>query len=347
MIKYVVSFQGEEKPVENAWKNKKVRIAVIAGTVATLAIIVMAVVSFIVNSKVDGVWRGNTASNIANEAMFVEAEDGTIYFNRDGLFKMTPDGEVQRLTDYIVSSLCIDEQYLYYSYYNDTGKLYRMNLETQEHEKISDIACGSLNLVDGVLYHSSQYLDSQKGIYKTYQQEDGTFTTEQITIDHAGNLIYYNDRLFFINNADFNRVYSMKLDGSDRQAPVGRGTSMFTIENGWIYYCNKNGMYKCKPDGSAQVQLVDLRVSDMNVTEDYIYYSYYSASQTDANQQFYRVDLDGKNREMISSDSAIGICTAGDYIYFQNGYKKQELYRVSKDNKVYENATEVLQLNRK
>ena len=71
MIKYVVSFQGEEKPVENAWKNKKVRIAVIAGTVATLAIIVMAVVSFIVNSKVDGVWRGNTASNIANEAMFV------------------------------------------------------------------------------------------------------------------------------------------------------------------------------------------------------------------------------------------------------------------------------------
>ena len=192
--------------MENAWKNKKVRIAVIAGIVVTLAIIVMAVVSFIVGSKVDGVWRGNTASNIANEAMFVEAKDGTIYFNRDGLFKMTPDGEAERLTDYIVSSLCIDEQYLYYSYYNDTGKLYRMNLATQEHEKISDIACGSLNLVDGVLYHSSQYLDSQKGIYKTYQKEDGTFTTDQITIDHAGNLIYYNGRLFFINYADFNRV---------------------------------------------------------------------------------------------------------------------------------------------
>ena len=73
MLKYVVSFQGEEKPVENAWKNKKVRIAALAGIVVALAIIVMAVVSFIVNSRVDGVWRGNTASNIANEAMFVEA----------------------------------------------------------------------------------------------------------------------------------------------------------------------------------------------------------------------------------------------------------------------------------
>ncbi len=332
--------------MENAWKNKKIRIVVIAGAAITLAIIAMAVISFIVSSKIDGVWRGNTASNIANDAMFVEAEDGTIYFNREGLFKMTPDGAVERITNYVVSSMCIDDQYLYYSYFSDTGKLYRMNLETQEHEKLSDIACGSLNLVDGVLYYSSQYLESQKGIYKTYQSEDGSFKTEQISADYAGNVIYYNSRLFFINNADFNRVYSIKLDGSDRQAPVGRGTSMFTIENGWIYYCNKNGMYKCKTDGSAQVQLTDLRVSDMNVTEDYIYYSYYSASQTDANQQFYRIGLDGKNREMISSDSAIGICKAGEYIYFQNGYKKQELYRVSLDNKVYENATEVLQLNR-
>lgn len=332
--------------MENAWKNKKVRIAVIAGAAVVLAIIAMAVVSFIVGSKIDGVWRGNTASNIANEGMFVEAEDGTIYFNRDGLFQMKTDGTVRRLTDYTVSSLCIDDSYLYYSYYNDTGKLYRMNLASEEHEKISDIACGSLNLVDGVLYYSSQYLESQKGIYKTYQQEDGTFTTEQISADFAGNLIYYNGRLFFINNADFNRVYSYKLDGSDRQAPVGRGTSMFTIENGWLYFCNKNGMYKCKPDGSAQIQLTDLRVSDMNVAEDYIYYGYYAASQTESNQQFYRIKLDGKDREMISTDSAIGICKAGDYIYFQNGYKKRELYRVSLDNKVYENATEVLQLNR-
>ncbi len=83
----------------------------------------------------------------------MEAEDGTVYFNREGLFKMTPDGTVERLTDYVVSSLCIDDEYLYYSYYTDNGKLYRMNLQTQEHEKISDIACGSLNLVDGVLYY--------------------------------------------------------------------------------------------------------------------------------------------------------------------------------------------------
>ena len=332
--------------MENAWENKKIRIAIIAGAAVVLAIIVIAVISFIASSKIDGVCRGNTASNIANEAMFVEAEDGTVYFNREGLFKMTPDGTVERLTDYVVSSLCIDDEYLYYSYYTDNGKLYRMNLQTQEHEKISDIACGSLNLVDGVLYYSSQYLESQKGIYKTYQQEDGSFTTEMITGDYAGNLIYYNNRLFFINNADFNRVYSMELDGSDREAPVGRGTSMFTIENGWIYYCNKNGLYRCRTDGSAEVQLADTRVSDLHVTEDYIYYSYYSANQTDANQQFYRMELDGKNREMITSDSAIGICQAGDYIYFQNGYKMHELYRVSLDNAVYENATEVLQLNR-
>ena len=43
--------------MENAWKNKKVRIAVIAGAAVVLAIIAMAVVSFIVGSKIDGVWR--------------------------------------------------------------------------------------------------------------------------------------------------------------------------------------------------------------------------------------------------------------------------------------------------
>ncbi len=131
-----------------------------------------------------------------------------------------------------------------------------------------------------------------------------------ITGDYAGNLIYYNNRLFFINNADFDRVYSMELDGSN-QNTYQPGTSMFTIENGWIYYCNKNGLYRCRTDGSAEVQLADTRVSDLHVTEDYIYYSYYSANQTDANQQFYRMELDGKNREMITSDSAIGICQQG------------------------------------
>ena len=73
--------------MENAWENKKIRIAIIAGAAVVLAIIVIAVISFIASSKIDGVWRGNTASNIANEAMFVEAEDGTVYFNREGLFK--------------------------------------------------------------------------------------------------------------------------------------------------------------------------------------------------------------------------------------------------------------------
>ena len=128
---------------------------------------------------------------------------------------------------------------------------------------------------------------------------------EQITVDWASNLLYYDGRLYFINQADTSRLYSMKLDGSDRAVSAGRATSAFMFYEGNLYYANVYGVYRCKPDGSNLSQLSEIRSSTLNIANGYIYHCFYADSSSTYDQSLYRMELNGSHEPMLTSDSEV------------------------------------------
>lgn len=71
------------------------------------------------------------------------------------------------------------------------------------------------------------------------------------TLNIVDDYIYFFDTESYTENE---KIYKMKLDGSDLQAIYDRRTDYMIVDNGWIYfadYDNKN-LYKMKTDGTEQ-----------------------------------------------------------------------------------------------
>lgn len=330
-------------------KHAKLIITIVVCVV--VIIIAVALIAFLGGKPVsDNTNRGNTINNIVNGGHVVTADDGTVYFVRKQLFRLDKDGHCEQLTDLempspdktAVTSLCYYEGYIYFSNHAESQEIYRINLETKELQKVSSIAGGGINIVDGTLYYAALRGYTTVGIYKIDLQkyeEDTKYEPELITVDRTDYVVYYNDRLYFINHSDYNKVYSMKVDGSDRAISANRTTSMFTFEDGYLYYASSvYGVFRCNPDGSNRVQISDMRASNILVADGYAYHCLLSGDKSDAGQEFYRADLKTQKSEMISKDSAQYLGLADGYVYFNNVYKSYEVYRVSLDNKIFENV---------
>ena len=68
----------------------------------------------------------------------------------------------------------------------------------------------------------------------------------------------------------------------------------------------------------------------MNVVDHYLYFCYLDVMNQVKDQSFYRLDLNNpsKEPELVTEDSAVGICSADGWIYFQNVYNNYDLYRI-------------------
>lgn len=325
--------------------SKKMLGMIIAGTIVGIAIISIAVATYISSKNYDKTWVGNTHGNIANRPTVAEY-DGNFYFADDVIYEVNPEGECQVLAAYEAIDLIVDGDYLYYVNYDEAQTIYRTNLKTKESELVSSIAGSYINIVDGVLYYASLYGTDYSGIYKINLNEDfDPNNPEQITVDWASNLLYYDERLYFINQADTSRLYSMKLDGSDRAVSAGRATSCFLFYEGNLYYSNVYGIYRCKPDGSNLTQLSEIRSSTLNIADDYIYHCFYADTSSSYDQSLYRMKLDGSKEEVLTTDSASNITCLNGYIYFRNVYKGQEIYRINEENTVFENVLKLYGAN--
>ncbi len=323
---------------KNNLRSKKGKIIILAVIVFAVLIISIGLFTFFSDTTYDTTWTGNTYSNIAGKGIVAADGDTLFLASENYLYRVTADGTATRITDYSVTSMVIYEGYLYYINLDADQQIYRMDLETLESECISDIPGGYINIVDDVLYYASLYGTSYSGIYKIDLRSEDGFNPEQITDDWAASLLYYGGRLYFINAIDLNKVYSIQLDGSDRDVSVGRGTSSFTFYEGWLYYGNVSGVFKCKPNGSTRVALSDKRASSVHVVDGYVYHCLLGGSESTGDQEFYRTTIDGTETQVLTSDAATHICYADGYVYFFDVYKGYDLYRISVDNTVFENV---------
>ena len=200
---------------------------------------------------------------------------------------------------------------------------------TKENIRLTDCAVKYINVVDDTVYF---FMDKEidvvkKGIYRV--GTDGSDLRQLTSYDGEG-LNVYGDRLIFINTSDRRKIYSLSLEGKDPKVVGTDNASMMSIENGWIYYGNTNGIFRVRVDGSARKQLSEMPVSEMNVVDHYLYFCYLDVMNQVKDQSFYRLDLNNpsKEPELVTEDSAVGICSADGWIYFQNVYNNYDLYRI-------------------
>jgi hypothetical protein len=109
------------------------------------------------------------------------------------------------------------------------------------------------------------------------------------------------------------------------------------ISNGWIYYRNNamlGNLYKVKEDGSSDaIKLNDDNVAFINVVGNYVYY----VDGGFNGGKIYRIDTDGKNRELLSNPKSKARSTymqvIGNNIYYidklSSGFGN--LYRMNSD----------------
>ena len=134
----------------------------------------------------------------------------------------------------------------------------------------------------------------------------------------AGNLINgglfceYNDKIYFANPDDYNKLYVMNSDCTNISKINDDSVAYLNVCGNYIYYVKNNfnkstigmvfrgqlfGLYRCDLDGSHSKILYNDRSGAASLSGNTVFYQHYDDTTA---LTFYKVDIDGKNNSIIS-----------------------------------------------
>lgn len=298
---------------------------VVVSAILIVVIIIVAVYSFLSTSANQTLWLGNTSGNVVNDAMVFEYSEKT-YVAYDKVYTVSENGTLAEAMAQRMSNMVVSDGILYYANLEDGQRLYMMDLKSGQSTKISENSATDIQVAGEYVYYVSDKSTKMRGVYAA--RKDGS-EVHEVTIDEAANLLYYKDRLYFINKADQKRIYSMDTNGQNRVVVALETASFMDYYGGLLYYSTSDGIYQAKPDGSGTEKICDMPANYFNIVDGKIYFSYLDVLETGKDQGFYRVDVDGRNLEKLTDMTAIGINRAGKYLYFRSVYDDFDLYRLN------------------
>lgn len=179
------------------------------------------------------------------------------------------------------------------------------------------------NLINGgiAVYDSihDKYFFAGAGSYRgIYVFDEVTSTTEKLCEDEAQYLNLVGDRLYYVNESDGYKVYSMKVDGTDRSLFIDHDSDWLTYYDEYFYYRNNNDngyLYKKALDGSIDELKYDRRVSNINVNESYV-----SFINEQDGYDVYTMGHDSYSASRISTDGDMSVLISTEnYLYYGSG----------------------------
>ncbi len=261
---------------------------------------------------------GNTNYNIANGGQ-VDEENGWLFYSLDdGLYKCKEDGtEKTKIfnSEYGVYDINVIDEWVYF---RDLG-IYRIKTDGTYYEQIAaeDIR-GGVHLVDGKIYNGSEYRMNFDGSGKERIYNNNV--ASGYTLNIVDGYIYFFDTESYTENE---KIYKMKLDGSDPQAIYDGRTDYMIVDNGWIYfadYDNKD-LYKMKTDGTEKQLVAEAHVMCILENNGWIYYV--------SDGGIYKIKTDGTEKRLLSNiDGLPELQLHGDWLYYNLGDK---LYSIKTD----------------
>ena len=299
------------------------KVVIVIGILVVAVILTFGIIA-IVNSIEPPV--GNTNTNLANHGMVVEYE-GDVYYNNNGLMRLSDQEQIAAVN---TSYLNIVGDKIYYSNLDDARKIYSMNLDGSDNKALNDLRATYVTVVGDKIFFVATFDVEGRGIYS--MNLDGS-DCQMIFEGEATCLQYYKNKIYFLNIDDGYSTYSMNLDGSDLKQEIAESGIYINVVDDTIYYCKTAGVYKWKMGEQYVTKLTDQAASYLNVSGDYIYFSFYNlyVNAENGKQGIFRMTTDGEDITQIAGLAAVGLCVVDDKIYFQDVGDEFALKRVNVD----------------
>ncbi|MCY6372284.1 DUF5050 domain-containing protein [Clostridium ganghwense] len=225
-----------------------------------------------------------------------------------------------------------DEKYIYFSNYDEQGKLYRMDKNTKKLTKLCDDVACYINILDGYIYYSN--LSDGEKIYKiksdgSGRKKLGDSIAEYIRV--RGSYIYYS------NGEDDNCLYKMRVDGNKNRKIINSCVYGFNIINDKIYYLKKEGFYSVTVNGHFGKRLYrENKFKDEVILGNYIQIQgeniyFTNIGHEDKDKFLCKTDLKSFKFERLTDENVKEVNVHGEDIYYINEFDEDSLYTIKTD----------------
>ena len=208
------------------------------------------------------------------------------------------------------------------------------DITTDTKSKVLDENCLIHKVYENKVVYSIFEPNAYNLILHSYNLEDGTDTVLEENIydffEVIDGKVYYT-----IGNEDYQPLFSINFDGTNRQEILRDLDYIDGIKGGWMYalkgFGRNKALWKISVDGKKRICLCSRISRAIKFASGYVYY-------TDLDGDLYVVRNDGKdNRLIIESVDERNIIIDDDYIYFMrrelvaDGKFNNSLYRMAHD----------------
>lgn len=233
------------------------------------------------------------------------------------------------------------DDWMFYASWSDGGKLYKIDSNGQNRQKLSDSDCYNIFLYNNTVYFQTRETDGAL-FSMGLNGENHKQLTEKMTEIKAIN----DGKIYYVISDDFNQspkrgaLYSMNLDGTDKKLICDDSVNRAVVYNEEIYYMAEDktppiqypgDLYKIRTDGTdkKRISTEDFKPSfnsGSKVIDGYLYVEDLSSGKLS------RINVKTDDVEMFEPVSDYFISESNYLIYRKQGEMKT-LYRSDMDGK--------------
>lgn len=195
-----------------------------------------------------------------------------------------------------ISKIYVQDGYIYYSTNKDGNGIMKLNIETEQEEKIVKANIQDFVVQDDLIYYTDN-VNSLSSVTTTgidYKLIAGEHKIKKIQI--LKKWIYFYDETE-------NALCKIKIDGSKKKVVSGLvNNEIYNVTSKKIYYFDEVNSQICSSDlrGKSSRSIISISASKpkINIVKDFLYYLDDSKDDTQI-YQMYRVKTDGSKTKTI------------------------------------------------
>lgn len=277
--------------------------------------------------------RGNTYGNIYNSQGKAAISGDWIYYvndeENDALYKMKTDGtQKMRLgKSEQCDNINIVGDWIYYSYYADFPMTGRIRTDGTSQGVLFFGFTYYMSVIGDNIYYCTNNVNITP--YGEYDFCIYNISTKQKTVmdDDDYYIPYVTDDgwVYYLSSANdpAQRLYKMRLDGTQKTKISDELVNYFDIKDGWIYYLDFYfSLCKMRLDGSDKIVLDDTYPENFIISGDWIYVD---------KGGLYKIKLDGSDLTQLTEDGCAELRVVGDWIIYENTSQKYKDYIIRTD----------------
>lgn len=253
---------------------------------------------------------GNTAGNLLNGGL-ASGQGNWIYFvnSEDGntLYKMNREGTEQyKLSSFPVASINVMGETVFAQRTDARSKISSIRIDGNGQKEIQFSSYSLCATRDGLISAnsvSSACITKLGNDYRTRSYLFEDYSASEISVHH--------NRVYFINQGDQNRLYSVDESGGSLRAETEVSVSAYGFDGDDLLYCCGGTLYR----SGSPVPLAR-GVGRLNVSGESIYYT-----DVDNGSRLYRMEKNGENPQLVADCAVSEVCLSGGWIFYSSAGK--------------------------